>query len=118
MPKILHDGDTVHFECPGCGEAHTLNIDPSQGRPCWSFNGNADKPTISPSILAKSGHCASGKAPGNCWCDYEQRMGKPAPFTCHVCHSFVRDGSIEFLSDCTHHLAGKTVELPEVKDAC
>lgn len=33
---------------------------------------------------------------------------------CHTCHSFVRDGQIEFLSDCTHALAGKTVSLPAV----
>lgn len=29
----------------------------------------------------------------------------------NICHSFVRNGKIEFLSDCTHELAGKTVEL-------
>src|SRR5436309_254590 len=28
-----------------------------------------------------------------------------------VCHSFVRDGLIEFLGDCTHPLAGRTVPL-------
>jgi hypothetical protein len=32
-----------------------------------------------------------------------------------LCHSFVRDGRIEFLSDCTHSLAGQTVELPEIE---
>jgi hypothetical protein len=30
-----------------------------------------------------------------------------------ICHSFVRDGRIEFLSDCTHRLAGQTVDLPD-----
>ena len=30
-----------------------------------------------------------------------------------VCHSFVRNGRIEFLGDCTHGLAGKTVDLPK-----
>lgn len=30
-----------------------------------------------------------------------------------VCHSFVRDGRIQFLGDCTHELAGKTVDLPD-----
>jgi hypothetical protein len=29
------------------------------------------------------------------------------------CHLFVRDGRIEFLSDCHHELAGKTVEIPD-----
>jgi hypothetical protein len=30
-----------------------------------------------------------------------------------VCHSFVTDGRIQFLEDCTHELAGQTVDLPE-----
>lgn len=29
------------------------------------------------------------------------------------CHSFVRNGMIEFLKDSEHHLAGKTVPLPD-----
>lgn len=37
--------------------------------------------------------------------------GNPIPF---VCHSFVTDGRIQFLSDCTHSLAGQTVDLPEM----
>lgn len=28
-----------------------------------------------------------------------------------ICHSFVTDGNIQFLSDCTHSLAGQTVPL-------
>ena len=28
-----------------------------------------------------------------------------------VCHSFVTDGKIRYLNDCTHHLKGQTVEL-------
>ena len=29
-----------------------------------------------------------------------------------VCHSFVTDGLIQFLGDCTHALAGQTVDMP------
>jgi len=32
-----------------------------------------------------------------------------------VCHSFVTDGNIQYLGDCTHELAGQTIELPEFK---
>lgn len=52
----------------------------------WNFNGDYDKPTFSPSILVT-------------WGDDRR------------CHSFVRDGKIQFLSDCTHELAGETVEM-------
>lgn len=34
-------------------------------------------------------------------------------FPGYVCHSFVRNGKIEFLSDCSHHLAGKIVPLED-----
>lgn len=30
-----------------------------------------------------------------------------------VCHSFVTDGNIQFLDDCTHELKGKTVPLED-----
>ena len=29
----------------------------------------------------------------------------------HRCHSFVTDGKIRFLNDCTHEMAGETVDL-------
>jgi len=28
-----------------------------------------------------------------------------------VCYLFVKDGKLEFLNDCTHALAGKTIEM-------
>lgn len=32
----------------------------------------------------------------------------------HVCHGRVEDGAIHFQQDCTHALAGKKVELPDL----
>jgi hypothetical protein len=32
--------------------------------------------------------------------------------TLEVCHSFVSEGVIQFLDDCTHSLVGQSVELP------
>ena len=52
--------------------------------PDWSFNDDMVKPTVSPSILTR---------------------------TSILCHSFVRDGNIQFLTDCEHELAGETVAL-------
>lgn len=34
----------------------------------------------------------------------------------NICHSFITDGSIEYLSDCTHELAGETVPLPVLEE--
>jgi hypothetical protein len=87
--------------------------------PGWVFNGNYDRPTFSPSILVTSGHYAGSGS--KCWCTYnasEIAAGRePSGFKCSRCHSFVRNGQIQFLTDCTHKLAGKTVDLglpPEV----
>jgi hypothetical protein len=77
----VHEDGAVSFECPGCGERHGININP---RHRWEFNGDKDRPTIRPSILVRSGY---------------------------YCHSFVTDGKIQYLSDCTHRLAGQTVEM-------
>lgn len=81
----------IVFFCPGCEEHHVLPINPG-----WRWNGDLALPTLAPSVrVTYSG----------------EDDGKPV-HTC--CHSFVRDGRIEFLSDCTHKMAGLTVDLPEV----
>jgi len=53
----------------------------------WTQTGTSERPTLSPSILHSS------------------RTGPR-------CHSFVKDGQIQFLGDCDHALAGQTVDLP------
>lgn len=102
------------FWCPGCNEAHGVPVGEGM-RPKWEWNGSKETPTIQPSILVTSGHFLRGDQPGSCYCDFEERYGKPAPFKCRRCHSFVEDGKIRFLDDCSHELAGQTVELPEWK---
>lgn len=102
------------FECPGCNETHVVPIGQGQG-PRWGYNDNPEAPTFTPSILVRRGHFATG-ATGDCWCTYEARLGRKSPFSCGVCHSFVNDGQIQFLGDCTHALAGQTVPLPDIKE--
>jgi len=106
----IGEGGRLLFFCPGCKEMHQVTIGEGDG-PRWGFNGDYDRPTFSPSVLVRTGHYCSGRDGKECWCTYEERFGEPAPFKCSVCHSFVRDGQIEFLSDCTHALAGKIVVL-------
>lgn len=60
----------------------------------------------------RSGHYRSDAT--DCWCNYEERYGKASPFKCVQCHSFVTDGKIQFLSDCSHAKAGMTIDLPEI----
>jgi hypothetical protein len=78
----------------------------------WTFDGNYDKPTFSPSVLVTGGHYMTGwKGPG-CWCTYNRDHPNDLhKFECVRCHSFVRNGEIQFLSDSTHALSGRTVAL-------
>ncbi len=82
--------------CPACAEAHQISS-------AWTFDGNMERPTISPSILVR----------GKQW-DPKYSFHNPrhlvAPGQPKVCHSFVRAGRWEYLGDCTHALAGQTVD--------
>lgn len=107
------EGGLLAFKCPGCDEMHQVRVrsDGQSVGPSWGYNGNPDAPTFTPSILVRSGHYARGGEPGNCWCTCDD---PEITFRCGQCHSFVTDGRIQFLSDCTHSLAGQTVDLPDL----
>lgn len=107
IKKLYVESVMLAFECPGCGNTHYV-------KKGWTWNGDVDKPTITPSILTRSGHYMPDHE-GSCWCTYNaEHPEDPYPYTCFVCHSFVTDGKIQFLDDCTHSLAGQTVDLPDV----
>jgi hypothetical protein len=105
------DGEHLGWmiQCPACQCGHLFG-------PGWTFNGDQERPTFTPSMLVRSGHYAPGHKDGaGCWCTYNaEHPDQPAPFVCSVCHSFVTDGRIQFLGDCTHAMAGQTVDLEAV----
>jgi hypothetical protein len=100
------EGGQLGFWCPGCKELHVVNGS-------WQFNDNYDLPTFSPSILVRGGHYASSWKNGDpCWCTFNaEHPEQVSKHECARCHSFVTDGKISFLSDCTHELAGETLTL-------
>lgn len=87
------EGGYLFFWCPGCDGAHMVGVGEGSG-PRWGYNGNPDAPTLTPSVFVN--------APGPHHYDGAE-----------TCHSFVTDGRIQFLNDCTHALAGQTVDLPD-----
>lgn len=95
---IRTDGKRWMFFCPGCKCAHGVNDR-------WTFNGDMDRPTFSPSILVRGVQPVTD-AEADLILAGEKIEPRPL-----VCHSFVRDGQIQFLNDCTHELAGKTVPM-------
>ena len=108
------EGGRLLFYCPGCNEMHQVQTGDGPG-PRWGFNGDYDRPTFTPSILIRVGHYVPGHENGPCWCTYaKEHPEDDHGFKCSVCHSFVRDGQIQFLDDCTHALAGQTVPLQPI----
>jgi len=75
------------FWCPGCHCYHSFAV----GR--WTFNGNFEKPTFSPSLLITIPSDPS-----------------------YRCHLFVEDGKIKFCADSNHEFAGQTIEMKGVDE--
>lgn len=110
MKATLGTDKTLLFWCPGCDEAHGIPVDASRG---WTWNGDLDKPTVTPSIHAQFRLYGPERLPFH---KYEG-PNPPTEKADGCCHSFVTDGRIQFLSDCTHALAGQTVDLPDWETA-
>lgn len=112
-----HSGYT--FKCVACGHRHMVTTEGSAdfSGPLWGFNGDLERPTFTPSLLV------TWREPANL-ADHEQiqrdirakeEHGTPIPQADRVCHSFIADGRMQYLGDCTHHLAGQTVDLPPLE---
>lgn len=85
------------FCCPGCATKHEpglhmLPVNTTLKSPSWTWDGNLEAPTLSPSILSHKDHT-------------EWR-----------CHSFLKAGVFEFLGDCAHEFAGQHVPMPDLPD--
>ena len=90
MAKARLAGSRLYFRCPGCQCVHRVPIeDCGPGVPVWEWNRSVDAPTLFPSI----------------------NYSYDNPET--QCHSFVKDGKIQFMSDCWHSLKGQTVTIPD-----
>lgn len=81
-------GEPTHY-CPGCEQLHRIPVNkPQSSNGCqWSWNGDVENPSFSPSINI---------------------VGR--------CHYFIRNGNIEFCADSKHALSGKTVPLPDIPE--
>ena len=79
------------FWCKGCNMFHSVNLDVNNSPIIWDFDGNYEKPTITPSILVEYTYGPERKNV--------------------VCHSFITNGMIQYLQDCTHEFAGETLPL-------
>lgn len=94
-----HEGFTA-IVCKGCDEIHYVATGKKlpNGHGPWKFNGNYEMPTFQPSVNIH-------------WAAIPER-NKPE----RRCHFIVTNGAIFYCNDCTHPLAGQTIELPEITE--
>lgn len=112
--KRCIDGEDqlVRFWCPACQTNHVV---PVTGKRAWQFNQDFIRPTLDPSVLVTSGHHQEGWNKKDCWCTFKQKNpDSDVPFTCYRCHLFIRNGRIEYCHDCSHGLAGQTIDMVEI----
>lgn len=92
----LRRGTAEYFWfCPACDELHPL----PDG---WKFDGNRDKPTFSPSF----------KHDWN-WGPLAEPPKRPGH---NVCHYIVTAGRVAYCGDCTHSMAGQTIDMPDLPE--
>jgi hypothetical protein len=90
------------YWCQGCESLHQVWVKGGPPGSNWGWNGDVDRPTFTPSVLVTY--------PANPDADEEFKEWR----TARCCHTFITDGMVQFLGDCTHALAGKTEPLPDL----
>lgn len=93
--------ESYWFWCAGCDTHHRFVTkagtgEGEAGQPVWQFDGNTERPTFSPSLLCNGNMKPEDLHPNT---------------TSHRCHLFLRAGMVQYLNDCTHSLAGKTIPV-------
>lgn len=89
---VLHEEKpgSLLFWCPGCGMAHGVNVGGGRGAR-WKWNEDRERPTFSPAVSVRF-----------------MRGRRMRVVTCHV---NVVDGRLMFMPDCSHALAGQSIEM-------
>lgn len=83
MVALTPDRELLAYWCHGCGCVHQVRVGGDE-RPGWQWNGDSERPTLSPSIRTF-------------WPANHDRGESTR------CHHFLRDGVIEFLGDSREH---------------
>lgn len=89
---VERGGETVGYlvKSPATGAMALFYTNPKYAPGVWAFNGDMENPTFSPSMLMQPNNTQVRE------------------------HFFVRNGRIEYLSDCDHGMAGMTVDMVDV----
>jgi hypothetical protein len=82
----------------------------------WTFNGNFELPSVTPSVKTISGHYGKpGQKRGNCYCDWLERYPDAEPMSpahhCYLCHFVLTNGMMSYAADCSHEYVNKVLAL-------
>ena len=95
--KLLQseDGARLWWYCASCDMLHPIALHnrPGESVDVWSWNNDAERPTFMPSFLT----------------DMSGRNGPK-----RICHTYIKEGMVEYLNDSTIHLRGVTKELQDI----
>lgn len=95
FPCTVDEATHVQLKVPGPTGLLCLPVILSgkrEGTGCWTWNGSTDAPTLRPSVLTEGRN--------------EQGAFR--------CHSWINDGQVQFLDDCSHSMRNTTVPLQDV----
>lgn len=109
---VAQDATHVMLHAPGpfwCRIIPVILKGKRAGTGCWSWNGDVEKPTLKPSLKTWGPHATDEQMA-------RIKAGENLKIPDTVCHSWINDGRIQFLPDCTHELAGKTLDLLDVEE--
>lgn len=102
--KLLRTETGYAHWCPAYKDSHHIWV------PNWTFNGNTEMPTFSPSVKVMGKQIerdAAGEWTG------EWLRGPDGKALDDCCHYILTDGVINYCSDCVHTMAGQSVPLSE-----
>lgn len=101
IPINYQDESLYGYEhwCPGCKRIHVIPVRGQSGEPKWSFNGNMDSPSFSPSVRIFVTRPNGGQET--------------------LCHYFITGGVIDYCPDSPHKYGGQKIPLvdcPETEE--
>lgn len=94
MQTVIETKTGYMIKCPVCKWHEFPKVGKSGAS--WSFNGNYEKPTFTPSMNEAVGPFPEGSQ----WAGQIRR-----------CHFVLTDGKLNFCGDCSHELSGRQRDL-------
>jgi len=108
------EGGRLAYWCQGCDMLHQVAVGDGPG-PRWGYNDNPEAPTFTPSVLVQWDQAEPPAT--NADVVAKIRSGEIVQTRVHkICHTFITDGRVQFLGDCTHQFAGQTLDLPDLPE--